>query len=81
MFRDISEVKKMLKISILARGYKNVDDYAKKSKTGYSVGTIKMSLTPNHITSDKIISEIAKELGFNLEIEERKTYRIIRGEE
>ena len=74
---DIGEIKKFLKLAVLARGFKNIDDYANNSNTGYSAGSIKIAFSPSHATSDKIIFEIAKDLEVNLQIEEKKIYKII----
>ena len=73
---DVRQIKIVLKIAVLKAGYKNIDDYANNSHLNYSAGSIKMSFSANHKTSDKILLEIAKELGVDLEIEEKKVFKI-----
>ncbi len=68
---DISEIKNLLKIELFRKGYQSIEDYAKKSKLNYSIATIKMSFSPKHKTSEKILGEIAAELGCNLIIKKR----------
>jgi hypothetical protein len=73
---NISDIKVVLRIAVLRKGFKNVDDYVKQSKLDYSLSTLRLAFSKNQKTTDKILLEIAKELDVELEIEEKKIYKI-----
>jgi len=68
---NLVDIKNELRAEIIKRGYKSVDSFAKhileeNKNFKYSIGTIKMSLTPNHKTSIDVLNGISHVLGFEM---------------